>query len=55
MTLLFVYIKVVAELEASHHDGRSFARLFTVAEGGELVFPTSVYEIMNSFCQTTYR
>ncbi len=42
---------MVSELEASHHDGRSFGRLFAVAEGGELAFPTPVYEIMNTFCQ----
>ena len=47
--------QVVSEMEASHHDGRSFGRLFAVAEGGELAFPTPVYEIMNTFCQTTYR
>jgi len=46
--------QVVSELESAHHDGRSFARLFSVAEGGELAFPSSVYEIMNTFCQTTY-
>ena len=42
-------------MEASHHDGRSFGRLFAVAEGGELAVPTPVDEIMNTFCQTTYR
>jgi len=47
--------QVVTEMESSHHDGGSFARLFTVAEGGELAFPSTVYEIMNTFCQTTYR
>jgi len=47
--------QVVTEMEATHHDGGAFARLFVVAEGGELAFPTSVYEIMNTFCQTTYR
>ena len=49
------FIQVVTEMEATHHDGGAFARLFVVAEGGELAFPTSVYEIMNTFCQTTYR
>jgi len=46
--------KVVSELESLHHDGTSFGRLFRMVEDGcELVFPPSVYEIMNSFSQTT--
>jgi len=47
--------QVVEELEQRHQDGASFSRLFMVEDGCELAFPSSVYEIMNSFSQTTYR
>jgi len=47
--------QVVEELDQLHHDGSSFSRLYMVEEGCELSFPTSVYEIMNTFSQTTYR
>ena len=47
--------QVVEELDQRHLDGVSFSRLFMVDDGCELVFPSSVYEIMNSFSQTTYR
>ena len=45
----------MSELEQLHHDGKSFSKLFTVAEGGELSFDTTVYEFMNVFSQATYR
>merc|ERR1719228_2361960 len=47
--------QVVEELDQRHQDGSSFSRLFMVEDGCELAFPSSVYEIMNSFSQTTYR
>lgn len=47
--------QVVSELDQLHHDGHSFSRLFTVAEGGELAFHSTVYEFMNVFSQATYR
>ena len=47
--------QVVEELDQQHHDGRAFSRLFMVEEGCELSFPSTVYEIMNSFSQTTFR
>ena len=47
--------QVVEELDQLHHDGASFSRLYMVEEGCELSFPSSVYEIMNAFSQTTYR
>jgi len=47
--------QVVEELDQRHQDGASFSRLFMVDDGCELAFPSSVYEIMNSFSQTTYR
>merc|ERR1712013_303131 len=47
--------QVVEELDQLHHDGASFSRLYMVEEGCELSFNSSVYEIMNSFSQTTYR
>merc|ERR1719228_293604 len=47
--------QVVEELNQKHQDGASFSKLFLVDDGCELAFPSSVYEIMNSFSQTTYR
>jgi len=47
--------QVVEELDQRHQDGTSFSRLYMVEDGCELAFPSSVYEIMNSFSQTTYR
>ena len=47
--------QVVSELDQLHHDGHSFSRLFTVAEGGELAFHSTGYEFMNVFSQATYR
>ena len=47
--------QVVEDLDQSHQDGASFSMLFIVDDGCELVFPSSVYEIMNSFSQTIYR
>ena len=47
--------QIVEELNQRHQDGASFSKLFLVEDGCELVFRSSVYEIMNSFVQTTYR
>ena len=47
--------QVVEELNQKHLDGGSFSRLYLVDDGCELVFRSSLYEIMNSFSQTTYR
>ena len=47
--------QVVEELNQKHLDGGSFSKLYLVDDGCELVFRSSVYEIMNSFSQTTYR
>ena len=47
--------QIVEELNQKHQDGGSFSKLFLVDDGCELVFRASVYEIMNSFSQTTYR
>ena len=47
--------QVVEELDQKHQDGASFARLFAVEDGCELAFPATVYEMMNSFSQTTFR
>jgi len=47
--------QVVEELDQKHQDGASFSRLYVVDDGCELSFPASVYEIMNSFSQTTFR
>ena len=47
--------QIVEELNQKHQDGASFSKLFLVDDGCELVFRSSVYEIMNSFSQTTYR
>ena len=46
---------MVEELNQKHLDGGSFSRLYLVDDGCELVFRSSLYEIMNSFSQTTYR
>merc|ERR1719419_892270 len=46
--------QVVEELNQKHLDGNSFSKLYLVDDGCELVFRTSVYEIMNSFSQKTY-
>jgi E3 ubiquitin-protein ligase UBR2 len=46
--------QVMAEMEAAHHDSKSFARLFTDHEGSELQFSTSVFEMMNLFSQAVF-
>ena len=47
--------QVVEELNQKHLDGSSFSRLYLVDDRCKLVFRSSLYEIMNSFSQTTYR
>ena len=46
---------MVEELNQKHLDGSSFSRLYLVDDRCKLVFRSSLYEIMNSFSQTTYR
>ena len=46
--------QVVEELNQKHLDGSSFSRLYLVDDRCKLVFRSSLYEIMNSFSQTTY-
>ena len=45
---------MVEELNQKHLDGSSFSRLYLVDDRCKLVFRSSLYEIMNSFSQTTY-
>ena len=47
--------QVVEELNQKHLDGTNFSKLYLVDDGCELVFRSSLYEIMNGFSQTTYR